>query len=79
MNSFTQEDLIQYLYKETSPEKSARLTAVLKTDWLLREKYEVISAAFNDLEKLTLSPRKIAVDNILNYAERSVKELPTEV
>ncbi|MEP7109032.1 MAG: hypothetical protein ABI760_13650 [Ferruginibacter sp.] len=79
MHTFTQEDLVQYLYKETSPEKSAILMAALQTDWILREKFEVISSAFNGLEKLALSPRKIAVDNILNYAKRLVKELPTEV
>ncbi len=78
MHSFTQEDIVQYLYKETSPEKSAILKAALETDWSLQEKYEVISMAVNSLEKLTLSPRKIAVDNILNYAERSVKEISTE-
>ena len=79
MHSFTQEDLLQYLYKETSPEISATLKAALETDWILHEKFEVISAAVNCLEKLSLSPRKIAVDNILNYAERSVTELSTEV
>ncbi|MEP7110704.1 MAG: hypothetical protein ABI760_22110 [Ferruginibacter sp.] len=79
MHNFTQEDLIQYLYKETSPEKSAILMATLETDWILREKFEVISQTINCLEKLSLSPRKIAVDNILNYAESSVKEFSTEV
>ena len=79
MQSFTQEDLVQYLYKETSPEKSAILKAALETDWTLREKFEVISVAVNSLEKLILSPRKIAIDNILNYAKRAVKEHPTEV
>ena len=79
MHSFTQEDLVQYLYNETSTEKSAILKAALETDWILREKFEVLSSAINGLEKLTLSPRKTAVDNILNYAERSVKEISTEV
>ena len=79
MHSFTQEDIVQYLYNETSPEKSAILKAALETDWILREKFEVISAAINGLEKLTLSPRKIVVDNILNYAERTLTELSTGV
>ncbi|MEO6733059.1 MAG: hypothetical protein ABIN01_17680 [Ferruginibacter sp.] len=79
MHSFTQEDLIQYLYKETSPEKSAILRAALETDWTLFERFEVISAAIDSLEKLTLSPRKIAVDNILNYAKKSHTKLSTEV
>jgi hypothetical protein len=78
MHSFTQEDLVQYLYKESSPEKSAILKATLETDWNLREKFEVISSAINSLEALTLSPRKIAIDNILDYAERSVKQFSTE-
>jgi hypothetical protein len=79
MHSFTQEDLVQYLYNETSPEKSAVLKAALETDWNLREKFDAISAAINSLEKLTLSPRQNAVDNILNYAEKSVTALSSEV
>ena len=79
MHSFTQEDLVQYLYNETSLEKSAVLKAALETDWILREKYDTISSAINSLEKLRLSPRQSAVDNILNYAERSVTELSTEL
>ncbi len=79
MHSFTQDDLVQYLYKETSPEKSAILKAALETEWILREKYEELSAAMNSMEKLSLSPRKIAVDKILKYAERSVKKISTEV
>jgi hypothetical protein len=79
MHSFTQEDLVQYMYKESSPEKSAVLRAALETDWDLREKYDVISSAIGSLEKISLSPRKIAVDNILNYAERSVSQLSSEV
>lgn len=79
MHSFTQEDLIQYLYKETSPEKSAILKAALETDWTLLERYEVISASINSLEKLILSPRKVAVDNILNYAKKSFTKLSSEV
>jgi len=78
MHSFTQEDLVQYLYKESSPEKSAVLKAALETDWILREKYDIISSAIGSLEKISLSPRKIAVDNILNYAERSVSQLSSE-
>ena len=79
MHSFTQEDIVQYLYNETSPEKSASLKAALETDWILREKFDAISAAVKSLEKLTLSPRKIAVDNILNYAERTLTKQSSEV
>ena len=79
MHSFTPEDIVQYVYNETSQEKSAMLKAALETDWILREKFEAISTAINGLERITLSPRKIAVDNILNYAEKMIKELSTEI
>ena len=79
MHSFTQEDLVQYLYHESSAEKSALLKAALETDWNLRETFEVISSAVKGLEKISLSPRKIAVDNILKYAKKSITALSTEV
>ena len=79
MYSFTPEDLIQYVYNETSTQKSAAIKVALDTDWNLREKYDEIMSAHKSLENLTLSPRKKAVDNILAYAEKSVRHLTTEV
>jgi hypothetical protein len=79
MHSFTPEDLLQYLYKETSTEKSLAIKAALETDFGLQEKFDVIKSAHERLEKLSLSPRKTAVDNILRYAEKAVKEITTEV
>lgn len=75
MHSFTPEDLLQYLYNETSPEKSATIKAAIESDWSLREKFEVISAGLKRLEALKLSPRKKTIDNILSYAEKTLEEL----
>jgi hypothetical protein len=75
MNSFTPEELLQYLYKETSTEKTAAIAAALESDWSLREKYEVIAAATKRLDALKTSPRQQAIDNIMQYAEKAVTEL----
>ena len=75
MHNFTPEDLLQYLYKETSPEKTAAIKAALETDWSLREKFEVIESAQKRLEPLQLSPAQKTIDNILSYAEKAVSEL----
>jgi len=75
MHSFTPEDLLQYLYNETSIEKTAAIKAALETDWSLREKFEVISTGSKRLEAIKLSPRKKTIDNILNYAEKAVEEM----
>jgi hypothetical protein len=75
MHSFTPEDLLQYLYNETSIEKTAAIKAALESDWSLREKFEIISTGSKQLKTIKLSsPRKQTIDNILSYAEKAVEE-----
>lgn len=80
MHSFKQEDLLLYMYAETSNEKTAAIKAALETDWKLREQYELLVAAQKSLEPVNLAPRKQSIDFILNYASKHAKELtPQEV
>lgn len=79
MHNFTPEDLLQYLYKETSTEKTALIKAALETDWNLREQLDVIKSAQSRLETLKLSPSQKTIENILAYAEKSVIELTPQV
>lgn len=74
-HNFTPEELVQYLYNETSPEKSSAINAALDTDWSLRKMYDVIVSAQTRLEAFELSPRKEAVNKILVYAEKSLSKL----
>ena len=67
MNKFTQEDLVQYLYKETSEQKTAAIKAALDTDWNLRNSFEQLSSGLKDLEKVNLSPRNETIDKILQH------------
>ena len=75
MHNFTPEDLLQYLYNETSPAQTAAIKAALETDWSLREKFEVITSAQSRLEAQKMSPSQQTIDNILSYAEKAVAEL----
>lgn len=76
MYNFTQEDLVQYLYKETSLEKTAAITAALSSDYHLREAFNVLAASVEQLDKVELmAPRQQSLDFILNYAEKSVNEI----
>ena len=79
MHNFTPEDLLQYLYDETSPAQTAAIKAALENDWSLREKFEVITSAQAQLETLKMSPSQQTIDNILNYAEKAVSELSASV
>lgn len=71
---FTPEELIQYLYKETSPEKTAAIEAALQYDWSLSEKLDVLRSSHEILGSELQSPRPEAVLNVLNYARETMTE-----
>ncbi|MBC7866637.1 MAG: hypothetical protein H7X88_03795 [Gloeobacteraceae cyanobacterium ES-bin-316] len=74
------EDLLQFIYKETSPEKTLAISTALLSDWSLREKMNILSAAHKELDTMELlSPRDQTLENIFNYAEKSVSELSENV
>ena len=76
MANITQDDLLNYLYKEGSAEKIEYIEQLLETDIDLQERIEVLKTAKSRLDQIKLiSPNNRSVDNILNYAERSVIEL----
>jgi hypothetical protein len=68
MTLFTPEDLLEYHYRETSSEKTDAIAAALESNWALHQKYEVICEATEQLDKSIVSPRKKAVQSILDYA-----------
>jgi hypothetical protein len=74
MTNFTPEELLQYLYKETSSQQTAAIEQALQKDWALREKLEVLKISMERLDKITESPRTEVVLNVLNYARESAKE-----
>ncbi|MBZ5857912.1 hypothetical protein [Flavihumibacter profundi] len=73
MSIFTQEDLLLYLYKETSPEQNAAIEAALMQDWSLREKITILQESIKELEQPLESPRMEVVLNVLNYAREAVE------
>ncbi|MBC6491121.1 hypothetical protein ACFSQD_14835 [Flavihumibacter stibioxidans] len=73
MSIFTQEDLLLYYYKETSPEQNAAIEAALKQDYDLRESFVVLQESIQGLEQPLESPRVEVVLNVLNYAREVVE------
>ena len=71
---FTPEDLVRYLYNETSPETKAAIEAALSEDWTLREKFEVLKASSENLDKALESPRTEIILNVLNYARETATQ-----
>ena len=79
MYSFTSEDLLLYLYGETSTAKTAAIKAALQNDWSLKEKLDLLTASKNELDQVSFTPSAQSIDNILKYAERSVEEMSPTV
>ncbi len=68
MYLFTPEDLLEYYYQETSPEKSNAIALALDNDWALQQKFDVICQAAERLDKSVRSPRQSSVQSVLGYA-----------
>jgi hypothetical protein len=66
--SFTPEDLLEYLYKETAPERTLAIDEALRTDWSLREKLAVLQTSRERLDRLVESPRTETILRLLRYA-----------
>jgi hypothetical protein len=75
MTKFTPEDLVQYLYRETSQQKTAAINFALDTDWNLRDSFEQISSGLKNLEKVNFSPRDEAVNRILQHITKKEGQL----
>ena len=71
MTIFTPEDLLLYLYKETSPEQASAIDEALKKDWTLREKLAVLKTSMQRLDKIVVAPRTEVVLQVLNYAREN--------
>jgi len=72
MTRYTPEDLLQYLYKETSASETSAIEEALKQDWTLREKLEVLKESVGSLDRSLESPRVEVVLNVLNYARQTM-------
>jgi hypothetical protein len=70
MHNYSPEELIQYLYKETTPELTAAIEQALQQDWTLREKLSVLKTSMERLNSIAQSPRTETVLAILKYASK---------
>ena len=75
MTKFTPEDLLMYLYKESTPQQTVAIADALRLDWTLREKFNVLKTSMLRLDQIQESPRTEVILNILNYAREKSKEM----
>ncbi len=68
MITYTTEDLLLFIYGETSDEQTELIMNALAEDWNLREQYDVLKNSIETLDQMIVSPRSESVNAILRYA-----------
>ena len=76
MTLFTPEDLLLFLYKESSPELTVAIESALKEDWMLREKFQVLQLSVDKsgLDKIVVAPRMEVILRVMDYARETATE-----
>jgi hypothetical protein len=68
IKTFTQTDLIKYIYQETTEEETKEIDKALTRDGELHALYEELLAMKKDMDKIRLEPSAGTVLNILSYS-----------
>ena len=71
IKTFTQDDVIRYVYHETSELETQEIEQALLCDAKLQEVYKQIVGVVNQLDLKMKEPSQIAINNILRYAKKA--------
>ena len=72
--TYTTEDLIRFIYKETSAKESIQIAENISSNWNLKEEYLMLRDAYRQLPKAKFSPKKETIKNILDYSSSAKLE-----
>ena len=75
IKTFTENDLMRYLYKETSEKEDKEISKALISDSELREQYQELLAVKNQLDRVQLEPSSASVLNIMSHARSQEEKL----
>jgi len=72
--TFTNNDLVQFIYKETSAIKTLAIQEALALDTDLFENYQALMSGYMELPKATFAPTSSVLQNILKYSAQAAVE-----
>jgi len=71
---FTSNDLVKFIYKETSASETAAIREALLIDSVLMDHYQMLMTGYTELPRVTFAPSGSSLKNILNYSTRAAVE-----
>jgi len=66
--TFTPEAIIRHLYCETTESQRAEFRQALKEDFFLREEYQILRRAYQELPKVKFYPSVETLRQVLDYS-----------
>ncbi|WP_420388540.1 hypothetical protein [Roseivirga sp.] len=69
IKTFTQDDLVRYIYKETSEEENAELVSAMLFDEELEKNYTSLKDVISGLDASMKEPSDKTIDSILSYSK----------
>lgn len=74
-HKFTSDDLLRYIYNETTVEENILLAKALEIDWILKETYHDLIDSIDLLGKVKKrKPSQSSIDIILNFSRKQEQE-----
>lgn len=67
--TFTQDELIRYIYHETSDQENKEIENALICDDVILEMYKKLKNTIKQLDKIEKSPSGQIIDKILDYSK----------
>ena len=67
-------NLIKYIYNETSVTETLAIEDALRTDWTLNEEYAELLTAYHQLPKAKFNPSPDSIQSILKYSAQTAVE-----
>lgn len=72
--TFTNNDLVSFIYKETSALKTVAIEEALEQDAELFDNYQALMSGYMELPRATFAPSSSALQNILKYSSQATVE-----
>lgn len=72
--NYSENDLLNYIYKETSREESSAIAAAIDGNELLKAQYLELLQGIDLLNKTYLRPSEVSLANILNKAKDGLQQ-----
>jgi hypothetical protein len=70
---FTHDDLVRFIYKETTPEETLAIKKAILCDVELAKTYQGMLTACEELDCLSFEPDTSSINLILQYSKNSVR------